>query len=439
MFAGLRSTMRQFSIFTTPKRSFGGAPALPVARTPKTESRDNTPICHTSFFGPSRGATSRSGEFVNKETAQTLSAVWRAVRVRSETIGSLSWDIYTDRNGAREKSPNHPVSRLLNKPHPLYNGQTLLETLQAWVTLTGNAFAVIQRFESGKPFSVRHVANNLVQIDYDEKLQKLWYTVRDSKSGKSMVVDGGDMIHLRSMVWDMEDGWGKSPIQVHRDAIGLGIAGQGYMSGLMKNGAHLSGLLSFDGVLDKEIAESNRKSWQAAYAGIGNAGGTAVLQGGMKYQALSLSPADVKWLEVTEATTEDISRIFGVPMHKLSALKRSTNNNIEHQGREFVTDTVRPDANRIEAEFQKLFSDRSNSYFLFNLDSLMRGDTEARAKMHGMMLNTGTLNRDEVRALEGWNPIPGGEGQVHLYPINFAPMSVLEAQQQNTLTDGEEE
>jgi HK97 family phage portal protein len=197
--------------------------------------------------------------------------------------------------------------------------------------------------------------------------------------------------------------------------------------------------------MTKEVAESNRKSWQAAYGGQSNSGGTAVLQGGMKYQSLSLSPADAKWLEVMEATTEDVSRIFGVPMHKLSALKRSTNNNIEHQGREFVTDTVRPDANRIEAEFQKLFSDRSDSYFLFNLDSLMRGDTQARAAMYSIMLNTGTLNRDEVRRLEGFNPIASGEGAIHLYPINYAPMSALGRDTNNTTevvttenTDGQE-
>ena len=66
-----------------------------------------------------------------------------------------------------------------------------------------------------------------------------------------------------------------------------------------------------------------------------------------------------------------------------------------------------------------------------------------------MMLNTGTLNRDEVRALEGWNPMPNGEGQIHLYPVNFAPMSALglEAQGEENaseeatkeLPDGEEE
>jgi HK97 family phage portal protein len=350
--------------------------------------------------------------------------------------------VYREVNGIRVKASNHPVSRLLNRPHVLYNGQTLMETMQAWVTLTGNAFAVIQRDGSGRAATLRHVANHLVDVNFSEEEQKLFYTVRSSTTNKYIVVESGEMIHLRSLVWDMEDAMGKSPIQAHRDTIGLGIAGSGYMSNLMKNGAHLTGVLTTDDAMKAEVAEANKKSWQAAYGGQGNAGGTAVLQGGMKYQALSLSPADAQWLQVTEATTEDISRIFGVPMHKLSALKRSTNNNIEHQGREFVTDTVRPDAHRIETEFQKLFSSRSNAYFLFNLDSLMRGDTEARAKMHGMMLSTGTLNRDEVRALEGWNPIPNGEGKIHLYPVNFAPMSKLtavEEPEQNLLPDGEEE
>lgn len=444
MFAGLRSTSRVFSIFSAP--SFRAKSVPFVAKTPKTEERNNQEVVnYTSFFGPSRGAQSKSGEVVSHETAQSLTAVWACLRVISESISSLSWDVYTDAGIGREKQPRHPVAKLLTNPHPLYSGQTFFETMQAWATLHGNAYAVIIRNGSGQPIQLRHVANNLVKIDYDEKLGQLFYTINSSTTGKHVVLDANNVLHIRAMVWDSENGTGKSPITTHRDTFGLGTAGQGYMSALMKNGANLSGVLTTDMALTKEVAEANRDSWQRANGGVGNSGGTAVLQGGMKYQALSLSPADAQWLEMMKATTEDVSRIFRVPMHMLSALDRSTNNNIEHQGREFVTHTLRPWVKRWEAELTKLFSDRSASYFRFNLDSLMRGDTEARTKMHGMMLSTGTLNRDEVRAIEGYNPIAGGEGKIHLYPVNFAPMAGLgQIEQgaevpQNQLGNGEEE
>jgi HK97 family phage portal protein len=402
------------------------------------EERSQLISSETSFWAALNGGTvSKSGELVTAQSAQTQTAVWAAVRILSETISSLSWDIYTeDAQGNRRKQPNHPTARLLRTPNPLYNGQTWFETMQAWATLRGNAIAVIQRNGAGLPTGLRHVSCDQVSIDYDRNTGLLHYTIWDSKTGKSIVVDHENVLHIRAQVMDVETGWGKSPIQAHRDTIGLSIAGQRYMSELMKNGAHVKGFLGTDEVLKPEVAARMRKSWQAAHGGAGNAGKTPVLEAGMKFHQLNLTPADAQWLEMMKFSTEEVSRIFRVPMHMLSALERSTNNNIEHQGREFITHTVRPWVKRWEAEInQKLFSGRSSSYFRFNMDSYMRGDAEARAKLYATYMNYGIANADEIRRLEGMNSKPDGEGQIYLYPVNMAPMSALG----QNMNDGEEE
>lgn len=208
------------------------------------------------------------------------------------------------------------------------------------------------------------------------------------------------------------------------------------MSELMKSGAHVKGFLSTDEVLDQEVALRMKQSWQAAHAGQGNAGKTPVLEAGIKFHTLNLSPADAQWLEMMKFSVEEISRIFRVPMHMLSALERSTNNNIEQQAKEFIIHTVRPWVKRYEAEINsKLFSGRSNSYFRFNLDSYVRGDSEARSKLYDTYMKWGIANTDEIRRLEGWNAKANGEGREYLYPVNMAPMSALG----QNLTNGEEE
>jgi HK97 family phage portal protein len=382
----------------------------------------------TAFWSAvSGGAVSKAGELVNSESAQQQTAVWACMRVLSETISSLSWDIYTDDGkGNRQKQPNHPVARLLRAPHPLYNGQTWLETMQSWATLRGNAISVIMRNGAGLPIGLRHVTCDQVNIDYDPATQMLYYTIYDRRTGKPIVLDHNDVLHVRAYVSDVEDGWGVSPISKHRDTVGLSLAGKRYMSELMRNGAHVKGYLSTDDVLKPDVSKRMKKSWQAAHAGAGNAGKTPVLEAGVKFHQLNLSPADAEWLKMMQFSVAEISRIFGVPMHMLSALERSTNNNIEHQGREFITHTVRPWVKRYEAEInQKLFSGRSSSYFRFNMDSYLIGDAEARSKLYATYMNYGITNADEIRRLEGMNAKPNGEGEEYLYPVNMAPMSAL--------------
>ena len=372
--------------------------------------------------------SSSAGVAVNHESAQSLTAVWTAVRIMAETIGSLSWDVIReDGSGNRTKLPRHRVAKLLRQPDPIYSGGIWMETMQAWASMRGNGISLIVRNASGIAIGLRHFPLSQVRIDYDPGERILLYTFRDTHSGRYITVDSRDVIHLRALVWDGENGYGKSPIQAHRDTIGLGLAGQQYMGGVMKNGAHIPGLLHTDQSVKPEVAAKMGKSWSEAYGGSVNSGKTPFLHSGVKYQQLSLSPADAQWLELNKTTVAEISRIFRIPLHMMSELGRSTNNNIEQQALEFVTNTLRPWVKKWEAEMDKLFTDREQGrvYFRFDLNSLLRGDVKGRATLYDIMLKWGAMSVDEVRRLEGHNAIATGEGATHLYPVNMAPFEYL--------------
>jgi HK97 family phage portal protein len=416
----------------------------------KQDSIETRATLAEAMWGPMFGGPmSDSGVTVNHETAQRHSAVWACVKIMSEAVSSLSGDVIQDLpNGDRQKLPNHPVAKVLRSPMPgMYNGNTWFETMQAWKTLRGNAISLIIRNGVGTPKSLRHFPLDQVTIDFDPINQMTYYTFWDRHTNKHIIEEAGNVIHIRSMVWDTEEGWGKSPIQVHRNSIGLHLAGQEYMGGILKNGAHIPGILTTDAKLTPESAERLAKSWRARFGGSVNAGNTPVLEQGLKYQALNLSPADAQWLEVNNATIQDVARIFGVPLHMLGSLERSTNNNIEQQALEFVTQTLRPLIKIWEAEFSKLFAprDQGKVYFKFDLNSLLRGDVKTRATLYDTLLKWGAVNVDEVRRLEGFNAIATGEGKTHLYPVNMAPFDKLGQQEQgaenatNNIPDGEEE
>lgn len=372
------------------------------------------------FAGPTT-----SGVSVTADTSLGISAVWRAVKILGENIASLSGDVFQENDsGDRQKLMSHPVARIMREPSPLCTGFTFRETMQADAALTGNAIAVIRRLKDQTVVELRHVRPNQMTTRYSPLTGQLVYTYTDLK-GETFSTDSSNILHIPALVMDSEKCMGKSPIQVHRENLGLSIAQTQYGAKFFKNGAHIDGFLTTDQNLTADAAKRMAKSWKQRYAGIENAGSTPVLEEGLKYVPLSLSPGDAMFIESSQMSVQVVARIFGVPLHMLASLDRATFSNIEHQSREFVTYTLRPWVKRWEAEInRKLFTEREKAagiYWRFNLDSLLRGVPETRAKLYDSYMKWGILTRDEVRRLEGFNGSSDDMGDKHLVPVNMVP------------------
>jgi HK97 family phage portal protein len=193
-----------------------------------------------------------------------------------------------------------------------------------------------------------------------------------------------------------------------------------YAADLYANGAQLAGVLSTDQALTQDQVQRLTESWSKRYSGAGNRNKTAVLEVGMKYQAIGLSPADAQYAQTAKLSIEDVSRITGVPLHMLSQLDRATFSNIEQQSIEFYQNTIRPWAKRIEEEFtRKLIpeTDKGRAYIRFNLDGILRGDTVARSNYYRTMFNIGALSPNEIRRLENMNTVEGGD--TYYVPLNM--------------------
>jgi ATP-dependent Clp protease protease subunit len=122
-----------------------------------------------------------------------------------------------------------------------------------------------------------------------------------------------------------------------------------------------------------------------------------------------------------------MARLVGIPPHKIADLDRSTNNNIEHQGIEFVTDCIVPWCTRLEQEANvKLFAPRAQGkvYTKLSVQSLMRGDSKSRAEFYRLMTQMGAMSINEVRALEDLNGI-GAAGDARLVQLNQTTLEWL--------------
>jgi len=380
------------------------------------------------------GGMASSGVSVNSDSAMGIPAVWRACRILGETIASLQLEVIEeDESGNRRRLPDHPIAAILREPSNLQTGVTWRESMQVNASLLGNGVSIIQRdSRTERPVQLRYIPASQVEAKVDGGL--LFYIITN-KDGKKITLFSQDVLHIPALALDEDGVMGKNPIQVLRESLGLSIATTQYGGKFFKNGAHIDGFLSTDNTLSPDAAARMAKSWRQRYSGIENAGSTPVLEQGLKYFPLSLSPQDALFVESSRLNVEDVSRMFGVPLHMLSSLERATFSNIEHQSIEFVTHTVRPWVKRWEAELnRKLFleSEKGRIYVRFNLDSLLRGNSESRAKLYSTYMQWGILNRDEIRRMEGWNDIPDGSGKTH-----FVPLNMVDPADENTQDDAE--
>jgi hypothetical protein len=146
----------------------------------------------------------------------------------------------------------------------------------------------------------------------------------------------------------------------------------------------------------------------------------------MTWKGVTISPEDAQALEAREFMRSDIAGIFRVPPHKIADLKRSTNNNIEHQGREFYQDSILPWLRRLEgaANMQLLETPQEKRRYAvkFDVKALLRGDTQAQTAHIKEMFYIGVYSINDAKEYLDQNPIEGGEER--FVPLNLIPLDL---------------
>jgi HK97 family phage portal protein len=225
-----------------------------------------------------------------------------------------------------------------------------------------------------------------------------------------------DVLHIPGLGFDGLVGY--SPIAMAKNAIGMGLACDEYGASFYQNGAQPGGVLEHPGVV--KDPKRVRDSWNAIYQGSGNAHRIAVLEEGMKFQAVGIPPEQAQFLETRKFQINEIARIFRVPPHMVGDLEKSSFSNIEQQSLEFVKYTLDPWVVRWEQAIQKalfLPSEKRSYFTKFNVDGLLRGDYQSRMNGYSVGRQNGWLSSNDIREMEDMNRIPVEQGG-DLYLIN---------------------
>ena len=388
------------------------------------------PITSTSLSALLDGPTTATGRSVSASTAMNASAVFACVRVRAETVASLPWVVYRRiPGGGKERDPSHPLYELLHdQPNPEQTAIEFRENLIGHLDLWGNAYAEIDWDARGR-----------VRALYPLRPDRVTEEERDGQVYYVVTLPDGERKGLPAWrVWHTRGFMGQSVIANARESIGLALAGEEYGARFFGNDSRPGGVLKSPKVLTKEAAKNLKESWEAAHSGLSNRHRVAVLEEGVEWQQIGIAPEDAQYLELRQFQVVDIARFFRVPPHKIASLERATFSNIEHQSIEFVVDCIRPICVRLEQSARRCLlttEERPTWIAEHVIDGLLRGDTASRYQAYAIGRQWGWLSADDIRELENQNPLPDGQGQSYLVPMNMTPAD--QAGQQNGGSDGE--
>lgn len=394
---------------------FGRSP-----REARTIENPNTPLNDPDdwLVDVMGGGPASSGAKVNPSTAMSYAPFYRGVVLIARSVAKIPIQVYRREGPGKERDKEHPAYRLLHqKPNAYQTAFVWKERAQAEVINRGNSYAYIYRDQGGRPIDiVPLVVEKTFPVIEDGAL---WYVT--DVAGKMRKLSAGDVIHLRNL----GDGiLGKSVVAYAKESLGIGIAAQTYAAVYYKNGARPSIVLEHPATLTLEAGNRLRETWPKMHSGLDNFHKFAILEEGMKLNPYSPSNEDSQFLETRGFQVREAANWLGLPPHKLGDTTRTAYASLEQENQSFLDDSLDPWLCLWEGELgDKLLTEEekeADTHLIeFNRNALARANMGDRFEAYGSALTNGWMNRDEVRARENLNPIPGGEGQKFMVPLNM--------------------
>jgi len=370
------------------------------------------------------GQDTAAGRPISADTAMMHATVYACVRFLSFNVAALPLILYrrlsTDpKEPGRERATNHP---LYEKLHSLSNPrQTAFQTMALTVTslmLRGNGVSFIQRNQRNAVHGIYPLRWDQIEIRRHRNTGELIYTWSPQ--------DSAPQDFLPEEIWHVQglgvDGvQGLSPIALMRESIGHGLALQEYGSRFFSNSASPSGALEVPGEMGDEAYQRLRQSIEEKRTGLKNAHTVLLLEEGAKWNQIGISPEDAQFLESRKFNRSEVASWYGIPPHLVGDLEKSTFSNIEQQSLEFVIYYLLPWLVNLEQTVTRdLLSEgeRRTMFAKFNIAGLLRGDSAARSDAQRTGVMGGWISRNEVRAMEELNPLPGLDDMI--VPLNVA-------------------
>lgn len=349
---------------------------------------------------------SDAGVMMNERQAMRITTAYSCIKGISEDLASTAFEVIQEMpDDSMRVSKDHRLWPMLHDEwNPNMSSAVGRAAVVAQALGWGNGYAWIKRDGASRAIALipLHPGKTApVKVNGE-----LMYATTQTDTGQALQIDPAHMLHIMGL---SEDGIvGLSPIQSCKNAFGLTYAAEKFGAQFFGNGSQATGVFTHPAALEDEAYQNLKKSvWEWATGG--QALRPLVLEEGMTWQPLTIPPDSAQFLQTRKFQKEEIAGLFRFPLHLVGSLERATNNNIEHQGLDYVRYCLRPWAIRLEQETRrKLLS----GPFLaeHNFYDLQRGDFASQTAGFQVLRNIGVYSANRILRAMRQNPIPVAEG-----------------------------
>jgi HK97 family phage portal protein len=348
---------------------------------------------------------------INYKASLKLSAVYNAVDQISNDIAKIPFSVYQKSENQRNRITSHPVDVILHEgPNGFITSFMDRKAGAISLLLRGNALWQIITNNAGKIIGL-----DFIHWDQVKKLEKV-----DRDTIRYTLIDGtvllsSEVVHLK---WFSFDGiLGVSVITYAATQMGLATNTLNYSAKLFNNRGLQKGVIETEQPIASTVGEDGKTTKQrlkesfSAALSDESVNQVAVLDLGMKYKPIAITPQEAQIVEMSRFNIEDIARWFNIAPHKIKSLQQSTNNNIEQQSLDHVSDTIQPLVTNWEQEYAKKLLTRiekaAGYYIKANMNAILRSDIKSRGEFFSKMFSIGAITANEIRNLEDLPQLEG--------------------------------
>jgi len=364
------------------------------------------------------GLQSESGVSVTTKKSFEIVSFFSAVSLISDTISTLPCGAYL-RIGATRR-PLNPRPVWLDQPDvDLSTRAAFFQQVFSSLLVHGNSYTRVFRDAQGQVVNLVNLDPEKVDVERS-KIGRKVYKVQ----GEGRLLTSDEVIHIVDLILPGELK-GLSRVETLKQALGLNIALSDYASRFFGTGASASGVIEFPGNLTSEQASQLADGFDARHRnGTRRAHRTGVLSGGAKFVATQTDPEASQALESRKFAVEEIARAFNVPLHLLGVPGTASYASVEQNNLQFVSMTLRPLAEKVEAAFSRLLP--GDAFIKFQFNDLLRADTVARIQSYSVGTQAGFYSTNDIRKFEDMEPVSEGDQyRVPLANIALADTEVI--------------
>lgn len=354
--------------------------------------------------------------------------LWGCIDLKSSDIARLPirhWKALP--GGGFTKDPNSRILKVLAKPNPFQTRQDYLRYLGISLFIEGNAYSLVgyngrMEIERLTPINPHMVLPRVAEdgsVFYQISLDRLEAGSVGTKVTSILVPDF--MIFHHREICLRHPLIGVSPLMAAAASTNLGLQIIKSQDNIFRNQAKPSGVLMSPNTLSKDVVERLKESWQSYFQGE-NAGKTAVLEEGLKFDALSMKAVDAEVVKQLEMSNLDIARSFRVPMSMLGHVERQAFKNTEVMVRQYLSTTLAAHLSNLEERLSLLFGlDPAKEFLRFDLTFLLQAEIDVRMEALARAVQGGIYSVNDAREIEGLPPVEGGDKvrlQSQMVPID---------------------